>query len=150
MQLILLSAVRLCYAVLPVMEAQRSGSIVALTSFTVKHPLPNLILSNSLRLAVVGLVKTLADEVAPLGIRVNAVGQGWTKTERVEQLLRDAAARKGTTVKQEEEAITTTIPLRRMAQPEEVGRVVAFLASPAASYINGALLVVDGGFVRGM
>jgi len=139
-----MSVVRLCYAAVPSMRAQRSGSIVAMTSVSVKQPLPNLILSNSLRMAVVGLVKTLSDELAPDGIRVNAVCPGWTRTERVVQLLRDRAARNGTTVDEEEAKITAAIPLGRMATPEEVARAVAFMASPAASYITGISLLVGG------
>lgn len=149
-QLTLMSAVRLCYAVVPTMRAQKGGSIVAMTSVSVKQPLPNLILSNSLRLAVVGMVKTLADELAPDGIRVNAICPGWTKTERVEQLLRDRAARNGTSVEEEEAKITAAIPLGRMGTPEEFARAVAFLASPAASYITGISLLVDGGLYRGL
>ena len=149
-QLTLMSVVRLCHAVVPTMRAQRSGSIVAMTSVSVKQPLPNLILSNSLRMAVVGLVKTLSDELAPDGIRVNAVCPGWTRTERVVQLLQDRAARNGTTVDVEEAKITAAIPLGRMATPEEVARAVAFLASPAGSYITGISLLVDGGLYRGV
>ncbi|MBN1954649.1 MAG: SDR family oxidoreductase [Anaerolineae bacterium] len=148
-QLTLMSAVHLCYAVVPTMREQHSGSIVAITSISVKQPLPNLILSNSVRLAVVGLVKTLSDELAPDGIRVNAVCPGWTRTERVEQLLADRAARSGATAEEEAAGITAAIPLGRMAIPEELARAVAFLASPAASYITGVSLLVDGGMYRG-
>lgn len=149
-RLTLMSAVRLCYAAVPPMREQGGGSIVAMTSVSVKQPLPNLILSNSVRLAVVGLVKTLADELAPDGIRVNAVCPGWTRTERVEQLLRDRAERNGTTSEEEAAKITAAIPLGRMADPDELARAVVFLASPAASYITGVSLLVDGGMYRGM
>ncbi|MGD1996301.1 MAG: SDR family oxidoreductase [Anaerolineae bacterium] len=149
-QLTLMSAVRLCYGVVPTMRAQGGGSIVAMTSITVKQPLPNLILSNSLRLAVVGLMKTLADELASDGIRVNMVCPGWTRTGRVEQLLRDRAARGDSAPEEEAAKIAEAIPLGRMGTPDEFARAVAFLASPAASHINGVSLLVDGGMYRGV
>jgi 3-oxoacyl-[acyl-carrier protein] reductase len=149
-QLTLMSAVRLCYAAVPVMKKQGGGSILAMTSITVKQPLPNLILSNSLRLGVAGLVKTLADELAPSGIRANAICPGWTYTARVEQLLRDRAVRNSTTVEEEAARITAAIPLGRMGRPEEFAAVAAFLVSPAASYVTGVSLLVDGGMYRGM
>lgn len=148
-RLTLMSAVRLCYVVVPPMRKQGGGSIVAMTSISVKQPLPNMILSNSIRLAVIGLVKTLADELARDGIRVNAVCPGWTRTERVEELLRDRASRNGTTPEEEATKIVASIPLGRMGAPEEIGRAVVFLASPAASYITGVSLLVDGGMYRG-
>jgi 3-oxoacyl-[acyl-carrier protein] reductase len=148
-QLTLMSAVRLCYAAVPVMKAQGAGSILAMTSITVKQPLPNLILSNSLRLGVAGLVKTLADELGPIGIRVNAICPGWTRTARVDQLLRDRAARNATTAEEEAAKLTAAIPLGRMGTPEEFAAVAAFLVSPAASYITGVSLLVDGGMYRG-
>jgi 3-oxoacyl-[acyl-carrier protein] reductase len=148
--LTLMSAVRLCRAVVPGMRERGAGAIVAMTSVSVKQPLPNLMLSNSIRLAVVGMMKTLADELAPDGIRVNVVCPGWTRTARVEQLLEDRAQRNGTTVDEETAKITASIPLGRMATPKEFGRVVAFLASPAASYVHGVSLLVDGGMYRGV
>ncbi len=149
-RLTLMSAVRLCYAVVPVMKEQGGGSVLAMTSITVKQPLPNLVLSNSLRLGVVGLIKTLADELAPFGIRVNAICPGWTRTARVEQLLRDRAKRKGTTPEREAAKITAAIPLGRMGTPAEFAAAAVFLASPAASYITGISLLVDGGMYRGV
>ena len=149
-RLTLMSAVRLCYAVAPVMKGQGTGSILAMTSVTVKQPLPNLILSNSLRLGVVGMVKTLADELAPFGVRVNAICPGWTRTERVEQLLHDRARRNESTPDEEASRIAAAVPLGRMGRPEEFAAAAAFLVSPAASYITGVSLLVDGGMYRGV
>jgi 3-oxoacyl-[acyl-carrier protein] reductase len=149
-RLTLMSAVRLCYAAVPVMQEQGQGSILAMTSFTVKQPLPNLILSNSLRLGVTGMIKTLADELAPFGIRVNAICPGWTRTARVDQLLKDRAERSGTTPEHESAKITASIPLGRMGTPDEFAAAAVFLVSSAASYITGVSLLVDGGMYRGV
>lgn len=119
------------------------------TSYAVKNPIDNLILSNSIRLAVVGLGKTLANEVAKDGITVNTVCPGWTYTERVEQLLTDRAQRQGLTVEQTMAQITNTIPMGRMGRVEEFAAAVAFLACERASYITGVALQVDGGATRG-
>jgi len=146
----LMSAVRLCYAVVPLMKEQGEGSILAMTSVSVKQPLPNLILSNSLRLGVIGLVKTLADELAPSGIRVNGICPGWTRTARVDQLLRDRAGRNSTTPEEEAAKIEAAIPLGRMGTPEEFAAAAAFLVSPAASYVTGVSLLVNGGMYRGV
>lgn len=148
-QLTLMSAVRLCYAAAPVMKEQGAGAILAMTSITVKQPLPNLVLSNSLRLGVTGLVKTLADELAPFGIRVNAICPGWTRTARVDQLLEDRAERNATTPEAEAAQLAEHIPLGRMGRPEEFAAAAAFLVSEAASYVNGVSLLVDGGMYRG-
>jgi 3-oxoacyl-[acyl-carrier protein] reductase len=148
-QLTLMSFVRLCYAAIPALKRSQHGAILASTSITVKQPLPNLVLSNSLRLAVTGLVKSLADELGPSGIRVNAICPGSTRTDRIEQLLADRAERNGTSVEDEARKMAAEIPLGRIATPEEFGRVAAFLASPAASFVNGVSLLVDGGAYRG-
>jgi 3-oxoacyl-[acyl-carrier protein] reductase len=147
-QLTLMSAVRLCYAFLPHMVARGSGSIVASESFTVKHPLDNLILSNSIRMAVIGMLKTLANEVGPKGVRVNSINPGWTYTERVDQLMAARASAAGTTVEQEIARTIAAVPLGRMGTVEEYGRAIAWLASPAASYIHGQALIFDGGLSR--
>jgi len=146
--LVLMSAVRLCYAVVPHMLQQGDGSIVASQSYLVKQPLDNLILSNSLRPAVIGFLKSLANELGPKGIRVNSINPGWTWTERVEQLMVDRATRKNTTPEQESAQITNEIPLRRMGRVEEFARAAVWLASPAASFIHGHALMVDGGVVK--
>jgi 3-oxoacyl-[acyl-carrier protein] reductase len=149
-RLTLMSAVRLLYAAVPVMKRQSEGSILAITSITVKQPLPNLVLSNSLRLSIIGLIKTLADELAPFNIRVNGICPGWTHTDRMDQLLRDRAKRKLTTLEEEAAKVAIDIPMGRMGTPKEFAKAAAFLVSPAASYITGVSLLVDGGMYRGV
>ena len=146
--LTLMSAVRLCYAFVPHMLEQGSGSIVAIESISVKQPIDNLILSNSLRMAVIGMLKSMANELGPKGIRINSINPTFTWTERVEQLMNDRAAKNGTTIEQEIAKVKETIPLRRMGDVEEFGRTVAWLASPAASFIHGHALLFDGGAAR--
>lgn len=148
-QLTLMSVVRLCYAVVPVMRKQGSGSILAITAISVKQPLENLILSNSLRLGVTGLIKSLSNELGRDGIRVNAICPGWTRTARIDELLEARAAKSGLTPAEEASKITSATPLGRMAEPEEFARAAVFLASPAASYITGVSLLVDGGQYKG-
>lgn len=147
-QLTLMSAVRMCYSAVPHMLAQGDGSIVTLTSLSAKQPIENLVLSNTLRLGVIGLTKTLANELGPMGIRVNSVLPGWTRTSRVDELLADRAASNGTSVSAEAERIAASFPLGRMADPREVARATVFLASPAAGYVHGVALPVDGGVTR--
>lgn len=147
-QLTLMSAVRLCYAVVPHMLARGSGSIVTTQSYSVKQPIDNLILSNSLRMAVIGLMKSLANELGPKGIRVNSINPAWTWTERVEQLMGDRAARAGITVEQESAKITNAVPLGRMGTVDEFGKAITWLASPAASFIHGHALMFDGGATK--
>ncbi len=143
--LTLMSAVYLCYAVVPHMVERGEGSIVATESVSVKQPIDNLILSNSVRMAVVGLMKSLANELGPKGIRVNTINPGWTKTERVSEILASRAAQHGTTIEEETAQVVQGIPLGRMATVEEYGKAIAWLASPAASYIHGHALMFDGG-----
>jgi len=146
--LTIMSAVRLCYAVVPHMLANQDGSIVAMQSFTVKQPLNNLILSNALRLAVIGMMKSMANELGPKGIRVNSINPAWTWTERIDQLMQDRASRTGATPEEEAARVASAIPLGRMGTVEEFGRTVAWLASPAASFIHGHALMFDGGLVN--
>lgn len=148
--LTLMSAVRLCREVIPHMRRQRGGRIITMTSVSVKQPMDNLMLSNSLRLAVVGLTKTLANELAKDNILVNSVCPGWTRTERVEELLQDRAQREGTSVEEEFAKIEKEIPLGRMGRPEELANLVVFLASERASNITGTAIQVDGGYVKGV
>lgn len=144
-----LSHVRLIRAALPYLKESSSASVLTITSYSVKQPIPNLILSNSIRAATVGLTKSLALELGPEGIRFNSILPGWTKTGRVQELLEFRAEQSGSSVEKEMDKITDECPLGRMASPDEIGRAAAFLLSPAASYITGVMLTVDGGMVKG-
>ncbi len=148
--LTLLFVPRLCRLVLPGMRERRWGRIVAINSISSRQPIPGLALSNALRPAVLGYLKTLSQEVAAEGVTVNAVLPGHTRTARQEELAASAAARTG---KPWEEIVAGWIgntPIGRMAEPQEVGEVVAFLCSPAASYVTGQAIAVDGGYWRGL
>ena len=146
--LTLMSAVHLCYEVVPIMLERGGGSIVTTQSYSVKHPLDRLILSNALRLAVIGLMKSMANELGPQGIRVNSINPAWTWTERVQQLMEDRAQAQGTSVEEQAAEVTQAIPLGRMGTIEEYGRTIAWLASPEASFIHGHALMFDGGAAR--
>jgi 3-oxoacyl-[acyl-carrier protein] reductase len=147
---LLLSVVRLSRAAIPYMQARGGGRIINVTSISVKQPIEGLVLSNSLRAAVTGLAKTLATELAPHNILVNCVAPGYTRTDRVVELSRQRAAREGTTAEEIDRRTVAGIPLGRMGQPGEFASVVAFLASPAASYVSGVTIQVDGGWTRGL
>lgn len=126
------------------------GSIVILTSTSSVEPIPGLASSNVARPAVWGYAKTLAAEVGPRGVRVNVLLPGRFATGRVAQLDRASAAREGITPEQARTRSEAAIPLRRLGDPDELGRVAAFLLSPAASYVTGAAWAVDGGNIRGL
>jgi 3-oxoacyl-[acyl-carrier protein] reductase len=149
-ELTLLSAVRLIQAALPALRQSESGSILTITSLSVKEPIAGLLLSNAIRPAVVGLTKTLSQELAGEGVRANSILPGWTRTGRVEELLAFRAQNNNSSVAEEMDKITASNPMKRMGEPEEFARVAAFLVSPAASYVNGAMLQVDGGGYRGL
>ncbi len=147
-RLTLMSVVRLCRAAIPPMKERKWGRIVHITSVSVKQPLPNLLLSNSLRLAVIGLAKSLAVELAPYNITVNSVCPGPIATERMEQLLQAQAQMQNIPLEEARAAWTREIPLARLGQPQELADAIAFLASENAGFITGAALQVDGGMVK--
>ncbi len=146
----LMSVVRLCRAVVPIMRTQRSGRIINNTSFTVKEPAEGLILSNVFRVGVVALSKTLAREVAADGITVNCVCPGAFDTDRLRAIFASQADASGRSVSEVRAAWEERIPIGRLQEPGELADLVAFLASERASAITGACLPVDGGMTRGL
>jgi 3-oxoacyl-[acyl-carrier protein] reductase len=147
--LILMSSVRLTRAALPHMKKQKWGRIINITSVSVKQPVDELLLSNSIRLSVIGWAKTLANQVASYGILINNVCPGYTLTDRVTQLVNSRAQKEGKSPEEIAEQITSVIPMKRMGKPEEFANLVVFLASERASYITGTTIQIDGGATRG-
>lgn len=147
--LALMSHVRLIRAALPFLRQSSSPSVLTVTSISVKQPIPSLVLSNSIRAATVGLTKTLALELGADGIRFNSILPSWTSTERVEQLLANRAERNGTTQEEERQRKNEDSALGRMGTPQEFANAATFLLSPAASYLTGVMLAVDGGSYKG-
>jgi 3-oxoacyl-[acyl-carrier protein] reductase len=145
----LMSHVRLIRAALPYLRKSKAASVLTVTSYSVKQPIPNLVLSNSIRAATVGLTKSLALELGLAGIRFNSILPSWTLTDRVYDLMKSRAAQNHTTLEQEIARQSSESPLGRMGQPEEFANAAVFLVSPAASYITGAMLAVDGGMYKG-
>jgi len=138
---LLSSVVGLVNGFLPGMKQQQWGRIISITSMAVKQPVNNLVLSNSVRASVVGLIKTLSNELATFNITVNNVMPGYTETERLNELIRDNPSFS---------SAKTEIPMGRFGKPEEFAAAVVFLASERASYITGQSLAVDGGWIKGL
>jgi 3-oxoacyl-[acyl-carrier protein] reductase len=146
--LLLTSVLDLTRTVLPSMKEQKWGRILNITSIAAKQPVANLILSNSLRAAVTGFAKTLADEVAPYGITVNNILPGYTRTERVVHLAETIAANEGIPPEEALSRWEKEIPMKRLGEPKEFAALAAFLVSERASYVTGSSIAVDGGWIR--
>ena len=144
----LMSSIRLIRAALPHLREGRDPAILVILSSSVREPIPGLVTSNVLRPGLDGLVKTLAAEIVP--IRINGIAPGRLATDRIKQLDADRARRNGTTIEEAAQATLAKIPMGRYGDPAELGRAAAFLLSPAASYITGVVLGVDGGMIRSL
>jgi 3-oxoacyl-[acyl-carrier protein] reductase len=145
-----LSTVYFAREVIPHMQKKHWGRIITITSITTKQPVADLVLSNAVRAAVVGLVKSLANEFGRDGILVNNVGPGFTATDRLKEL---AKARSSTSGKSEQEifdAWAADAPLKRLGEPRELAETIVWLASERASYITGQTVLVDGGMYKGL
>lgn len=149
-RLLLHSAVELARHVLPGMKERHWGRILNITSIAVKQPVDNLILSNSLRAAVTGFARTLANEVASFGVTVNNIMPGYTRTERVEELARMMSEKQGITPAEFVARWEKEIPMRRIGEPREFAALAAFLVSERASYITGTSIPVDGGWIKAL
>jgi 3-oxoacyl-[acyl-carrier protein] reductase len=145
-----LSTLYFAREVIPHMQRKRWGRILTITSITTKQPVADLVLSNAVRAAVVGLVKSLANEFGKDGILVNNVGPGFTATDRLKELAKVHASNSGKSEQQIFEGWATDAPLQRLGEPREVAETIVWLASERASYITGQTVLVDGGLYKGL
>jgi 3-oxoacyl-[acyl-carrier protein] reductase len=146
----LMSAVYFAREVLPRMRRNRWGRFITITSISVKQPIDGLLLSNSVRAAVTGLARTLANEYGPDGITVNNVCPGYTLTDRLDELAAGLAQDAGVPREKIYERWSAQAPAQRLGRPEEFAAVVTFLASERAAYVNGVSLAIDGGLSRSL
>lgn len=149
-RVVLTSVLDLTRLVLPGMKERRWGRILNITSIASKQPVENLMLSNSLRAAVTGFAKTLAGEVAADGVTVNNILPGYTRTERLEELIEFLADKEGLTADEVKARWSSEIPMRRLGEPPEFAALAAFLVSERASYITGSSIAVDGGWIKSL
>ncbi|HTW59694.1 MAG TPA: SDR family oxidoreductase [Terriglobales bacterium] len=145
-----LSTVYFAREVIPHMQRKRWGRIITITSITTKQPVADLVLSNAVRAAVVGLVKSLANEFGKNGILVNNVGPGFTATDRLKELAKTRSAASGKSEQEMFDAWAADAPLKRLGDPREVAETIVWLASERASYITGQTVLVDGGIYKGL
>ena len=149
-ELTLFAPVEFARRLLPGMKERRWGRILNVTSITVKQPVDNLMLSNSLRAAVTGWARTLANEVGETGVTVNNLIPGYTRTDRVVELSQVIAKRDGITTEEAVARWEREIPLGRLGEPREFAALAAFIASERASYITGQSIAVDGGWIKSL
>jgi 3-oxoacyl-[acyl-carrier protein] reductase len=147
-KLLLMSAVWLTKRVVPSMVQKNWGRLIYITSSTLRQPVPNLVLSNTVRLSLSGLSKSLALEYGSKGLTSNGIMQGHILTDRQRQVAQDISSRSGKSVEESMKQMLQDVPAGRYGLSEEVGYLVAFLASEKASYINGTMLAIDGGLIR--
>jgi 3-oxoacyl-[acyl-carrier protein] reductase len=145
-----MSSVRLIQGALAGMKERQFGRIILTTSISAKQPIDNLLLSNSYRAGLLGYAKTLSRELAPHGVTVNTVLPGYTRTERLDYLADEVSAKMGQTKDEVFAGWQETIPAGRLGKPEELGSMIAFLASERAAYITGTSTAVDGGRTAGI
>ena len=145
-----LSTVYLAREVIPHMQRNRWGRIITITSITTKQPVTDLVLSNAVRAAVVGLVKSLANEFGKDGILVNNVAPGFTATDRLKELAKSRSAASGKNEQEIFDAWAADAPLKRLGEPREVAETIVWLASDRAAYVSGQTVLVDGGMYKGL
>ncbi|HWX55050.1 MAG TPA: SDR family oxidoreductase [Verrucomicrobiae bacterium] len=145
-----MSVVHLSKAVIPYMQRHRWGRIITITSVSVKQPVTNLVMSNSVRAAVVGLVKSLSNEFGKDGILVNNVGPGYTATDRLKELAGTVALSAGVHEEKIYESWAAETPVKRLGEPREIADLIVWLASERASYITGQTVLADGGIYHGL
>ncbi|RLB05908.1 MAG: 3-oxoacyl-ACP reductase [Deltaproteobacteria bacterium] len=146
----LMSTILMTREAVPTMKEKRWGRIINMTSVAVKQPIDGLILSNTMRSGVIGMAKTLSNELAPFNVTVNNVCPGYTMTDRVKKLAEVTAEKEGTTPEEIIKRWESTIPMGRLGTPQEFANLVTFLASERSSYITGASIQIDGGYYKGI